>query len=217
MSETDDTPPSAGETERTIAVEDLWVMNRLGELGVEGIERRLGRLGGKQVAVTSERVRSGYVTDRTVETTFGESERVGTRTRLTETPHGFVLVLFPLASANNAATLMLSDAVEDLESAPNELAHSALVELGAIVANGFLDAWSDAFEERVDVGTPVLVHDDERSLIEKTIGREGELGLYIASTVHSPTHEIDADIYVFPRMETFSRLLDGFDPDQVQS
>jgi chemotaxis protein CheY-P-specific phosphatase CheC len=191
-------------------------MNRLGELGVEGVASRLERLGDRDDAeVSTEQVSIGFVDPTSVGATFPDEERVGIRVRLPGAPHGYVLVLFTMASANNAATLMLSDAVSDLSDVDNDLAHSALVELGAMMAYGFMDAWADTFDQRIDVGTPRRVSGAVDATVSRTIDSEEDLGVYIASRLHLPREGIDAEVFVFPSNDTFVRLLDLLTIEQV--
>jgi chemotaxis protein CheY-P-specific phosphatase CheC len=203
-------------TERRLPVRKLGVMNRLGELGVEGVASRLERLGDRDGAeVRTDQVSIGFVEPGSVDATFSTDDRVGIRVHLPGAPHGFVLVLFPMASANNAATLMLSDAVPDLSTVENDLAHSALVELGAMMAYGFMDAWADTFDQRIDVGTPQRVSGQVAGTVSGTLERGDDLGVYIASRLHLPREDIDADVLVFPSTDTFIRLLDLLTIEQV--
>jgi chemotaxis protein CheY-P-specific phosphatase CheC len=207
---------ATGAVERTVPISKLTVMNRLGQLGVDGVESRMERLGGRdtQLRVQTEQVNIGYASGRSVET-FDASDRVGIQVKLTSPPHGNVLVLFPVSSANNAATMMLSDAVSDLSSVDNDLAHSALVELGAMIASGFTDAWADSFDQRIDVGTPNRIQGTVRHCVAETLRLEGDFGLYIAARLHLPDRGVDADVIVFPDNDTFLKLLGLLDVAQV--
>jgi chemotaxis protein CheC len=202
-------------TARTLAVEKLSVMNRLGEIGVGGVADRLGHIGAAPAEVTTEQVKSGYATEASVAASFDDDDRVGVRVHLSGAPHGYVLVLFPMSSANNAATVMLSDAVEDLSAVPNEMAHDAVTELGGIVANGFLDAWADTFDQEVDAGAPSRVYGSQREILTTTTKLGEEIGLYIASRFHVPAQNIDTEVFVFPDTEVFLKLLELLDADRV--
>lgn len=209
-----DTRQTVASAERTLAVRKLGVMNRLGELGVDGVASRVERLGGDR-GVETEQVKCGYADPVALAASFDADDRVGIRVRLSSAPHGYVLVLFPMESANNAATMMLSDAVSDLSSVDNDLAHSALVELGAMMAYGFMDAWADTFDQRIDVGTPRRVSGPVGTAVARTVDREEDLGVYIASRLHLPREDVDAEVLVLPSNETFVRLLDLLTIDQV--
>lgn len=190
-------------------------MNRLGELGVGGVAGRLERLEGDgDATVTTEQVNLGYAEAATL-AAFEAEERVGVRVHLSSAPHGFVVVLFPMSSANNAATMMLSEAVSDLSEVDNDLAHSALVELGSMMAYGFMDAWADSFDQRIDVATPRRIHGDRRTVVDRTLRMGDDLGVYIGSRLHLPERGIDAEVLVFPDTGTFLQLLEYLGPEQV--
>jgi chemotaxis protein CheY-P-specific phosphatase CheC len=192
--------------ELTLPVRKLSVMNRLGRLGVDGVAARLSHLAGEE-GVAVEQIGCGYADPLALETSFDDDEHVGVRVGLASAPSGYVVVLFPLASANNAATMMLSDAVSDLSAADNDLAHSALVELGAMMASGFMDAWADTFDQQIDVGTPRRVQASPREAVRRTLRMDGELGIYVGTRLHLPDRGVDATVLVFPETDTFVKLL----------
>lgn len=199
------TNPTIGEL--SIRLERLAVMNRLGAIGVEGVTERLEKLGDERSDVTVEGARAGFVTRDGLGRAFSDDRRVGVRVRLKNDTRGYILVLFDMESVNRAATLMLSNAIEDLDEASNELAHSAVTELGGIIANGFADGIADAIGQEIDVGTPSLIGDDERSLVARTFNLSEALGLYISSRLRIPTHNLETSIYLFPNSQEMIKLL----------
>ncbi|MGM0590809.1 MAG: chemotaxis protein CheC [Halobacteriota archaeon] len=211
MSESEPEP----QTKLTIDIEKLGVLNQLGELGVEWVERRLGKLSGEETAVESELVKSGYVTPETLDLKFDEERRIGVAVRVRGAPHGSVLVLFPTESAKRAVMMMLADADEEPASVADEMAVSALVELGGIMANGFLDGLADTFDQHIDAGTPSTINDTKRHVIARVLDREQNRGLYLATTLHITTHDVEAEVYLFPENDTFVRILNLVDMDMV--
>jgi len=207
-----DEPPTAADC--TIAVESLAVMNRLGEIGIDGVERRLQRLH-PEAMVVSEQVAHGFARPDLLDVTFAGEERVGVKSRLPGAPFGCALVLFPLASANNAARLMLTDVVPGDETPSHSLARSAITELGGMVASGFLDAWADTFEQEIDVGAPTPVQDPERDIVRSAIRTEDDLGIYVASTLRLPAYDISVQVYLFPRTELMVEILERIDVSRV--
>lgn len=192
----------------TIRLETLGVMNRLGERGVSGIADRLRRLDCSDGEVVAERATGGFIPRDGVDAAFGDEDSVGVRVSLSDVPGGYVLVVFGLASANRAATMMLSNTVDDLESASNELAQSAVTELGGMIAYGFVDAFADAVGREVDVRRPLLFTDTERALVERTLDKEEGLGLYIASRFRLPEEDVTTDVYLFPDSEAMIRAVE---------
>lgn len=200
---------------RTVAIEKLAIMNLLGEIGADGVEERLGGMSSFEGQVVSEQVKCGFVVPDLLGCTFSDEERLGSMTRLPGVPYGYALVLLSKPSAGNAAGLLLSVAYDDLSEVSDELAHSALIELGGIMANGFLDAWADTFDQRIDVGAPTPVHDTERAIVGRVLGAGDDLGLYIASRLHVPSYDIHADVYLFPQTATFIEILNRLDVSRV--
>jgi chemotaxis protein CheY-P-specific phosphatase CheC len=198
-----------------IPLDDLAVLNALGELGIDGVADRLQQLDKYDASVESELVKAGYLSDATLRSRFGGAQRAGARVRLPGAPYGYALALFPTGSANNAAALMLSDAVEDVSGASEEMARSALTELGGYMINGFLDAWADTFGQRIDVGAPSPVHNTEREILGRTVRTSDDLGLYITSRLRLPKHRIMAQVYLLPENETFVNILDRIDMDML--
>lgn len=192
--------PEAG---LTIPVEKLAITNWLGEVGVEGVERRLRRLPVDDLSVRSEQVKSGYAAAESVDAQFGTDARVGVKVRLPTTPAGHMLVLYSPESANHAAALMLENAVEDVAAAPFEMARDALTELSNMVASGFVDEWADLFDRHIVTAAPTFVQNPERELIRRVVTGEEGLGLYITSRIRIPEYDIDASIFLFPEEETF--------------
>ena len=199
----------------TIPIAKLGVMNQLGEVGIDGVEKRLQRLDNYNATVKSELVKSGYAEPETVGVQFGGDQRAGARVKLPSAPHGYALVLFPTYSANNAAALMLSDAVEDLSNVSEEMARSALTELAGIMASGFLDSWADTFEQRIDVSAATAVHNTEREIVGRTVAADDKLGIYITSRLRLPEHGVLAQVYLFPENETFVRILERVEVEMM--
>jgi chemotaxis protein CheC len=191
----------------SIPIRKLGVMNRIGQVGIDGVEHRLQRLDNYGAAVESELVKSGHVDEASLPRTFRDVERAGVRVRLPTAPNGYAVVLFSPESANNAAALMLDDAVDDLNGVSEEMARSALTELGGIMASGFVDGWANAFEQRIDVVAPTALHNTEREIVGQTVAGDDGLGIYITSRLRLPDHGVVAQVYLFPENETFVRIL----------
>jgi len=187
----------------TIPIEKLAIMNWLGEVGVDGVEKRLCRLPVDEISVQSEQVKSGYVGSQSVDAQFGADSRVGVKVRIPNTPAGHMLVLFTPESANNAAALMLENAVDDVASASFEMARDSLTELSNMIASGFVDEWADLFDRHIVTAAPMFVQNPERELIRRVVAGDDELGLYITSRLRIPEYDVDASILLFPEEETF--------------
>jgi chemotaxis protein CheC len=208
-------PPNEGSRDGwTIPIEKLAVMNRLGEVGADGVEERVAKLGIDEVV--SEQVKCGYVTPDDAAMQFSDADRVGVRVRLPGAPGGYVLVLFAPASANRAAAVMLEDSDEEVATASEEMAWSTVQELGSIMSSGFVDSWANMFDERIDIATPETVRNTEADILRATVGADDGLGIYIASQLHIPAYDIDASVYVLPDTRTFLKILAQLDVGTIQ-
>ncbi|KAB1197173.1 MULTISPECIES: chemotaxis protein CheC [Haloferax] len=200
-----------------IDIEKLGVLNYLGKLGVTGVESRLGKLAGKSTAVRSEVVKNGYVDDSSVDLAFPDEKRLGVRVGLNGVPHGCMLVLFPPASAKRAVRMMLADTNEDVAEVSNDMAVSSIVELGGMVANGFLDALADTFDQHIATWPPVTRNSQLPQIIERAITDEEDRGLYLETKFHITSHNIDVELYLFPENEVFVEILNRLDMDAVSA
>ncbi|KAB1192344.1 hypothetical protein GJR96_02355 [Haloferax sp. MBLA0076] len=198
-----------------IDIEKLGVLNYLGELGVTGVESRLGKLAGKSTAVRSEVVKNGFVDEDSVDLAFPSEKRLGVRVGLNGVPHGCILVLFPPASAKRAVRMMLADTNEDVADVSNDMAVSSIVELGGMVANGFLDALADTFDQHIATWPPVTRNSQLPQIIERAVTDEDDRGLYLETKFHITSHDIDVELYLFPENEVFVEILNRLDMDTV--
>ena len=200
-----------------IDIEKLGVLNYLGELGVSGVESRLGKLAGKSTAVRSEVVKNGYVDESSVDLAFPDEKRLGVRVGLNGVPHGCMLVLFPPASAKRAVRMMLADTDEDVAEVSNDMAVSSIVELGGMVANGFLDALADTFDQHIATWPPVTRNSELPQIIERAITDEEDRGLYLETKFHITSHDIDVELYLFPENEVFVEILNRLDMEGMSA
>ena len=69
--------PPERKADRRIEIRKLGVLNQLGELGVDGVESRLGKLAGRPTAVESDVVKNGYVDASSVDLAFPAEKRLG--------------------------------------------------------------------------------------------------------------------------------------------
>lgn len=195
-------PTAATENRLSIPLETLAVLNWLGDNGIVGVEKRLNQVLDDDLTVTAEQVKIGYAEDGTVPVQFTDEKRMGARVLVHKPLAGNVSVLFPIGSANKAATLMLKRAVDDLASVSVEMGRDALTELCNMMVNGFIDEWSTLFNTTIDTSSPIAVDDTERTHVRRVL-KHCDVGLYISSRLSIPRYDIDGVIYVFPGNEQF--------------
>jgi chemotaxis protein CheC len=194
----------------TMPVRRLAMMNQLAELGFDGVADRLTELR-PEMRVEAEHAWSGFADRSALAAQFSDGERVGVLTRLPNGPGGYVAVVFPVGSANRAAAIMLRETTDDLTTIGQDMASSALKELGNMMASGFVDAWANRFDYEIDFSTPSLVRGSETEIISRTLNAEPALGLYIASTVRLPEYDITSTVYLFPETDAFLNAVETID------
>jgi chemotaxis protein CheY-P-specific phosphatase CheC len=198
-----------------IPLETVGVLNWLGDVGVDGVESRLNDVPAGELSARTEHVKIGYAGAESIVDQFGVEDRAGARIRLRKPFAGTVLVLFPVKSANRAASLMLRSAVEDVESVVStEMGRDALTELCNAMANGFVDEWAELFDTPIDTGPPVAVQNPEMTLIQR-ISSVSDVRLYLTAAFRIPEHDVDATIFVFPGDEAFVSKIARLDPEVI--
>ncbi|WP_247009435.1 hypothetical protein [Halorientalis litorea] len=201
---------------RRFPIGKLSVMNRLAELGTNSAADRLQQVNATNGVVETDPVQVGYATDAALTQSFGTGERTGARIQIREVPHGYVLVLFPLRAANNAAALMLSNTVDDVSEVSGEMARSALTELSGILANGYFDVWANRFGEEIVVSEPSAVQNTEREIVQQVVNTSDDVGLYLRSRLRVPASGVTANVYLFPETETFLQLTERVNPSMLE-
>lgn len=216
QSRNEPTPLTDSDGRLLIPLETVAVLNWLGETGVEGVESRLSQVLTDAFSVKAEHITIGYAGPETSLTRFGAEDRAGARIRLEKPCRGMVLVLFPVKSANRAASLMLERAVDDVESiVSTAMGRDALTELCHMMANGFIDEWATVFDAPFTTGPPIAVQNPEMMLVNRIVSRS-EVGLYLTSRVHIPEHEIDATVFVIPGDKQFVSTISQVGPEVIE-
>jgi chemotaxis protein CheC len=213
--DTGDSAPRTDDDRLTIPLETIAVLNWLGDIGVDGVESRLDQVLADDLTVETEQVRIDHAESEEILTRFGAEDRAGARVPLRKPFAGNLLVLFPVKSANRAASLMLERAVDDVESVVStEMGRDALTELCNMMANGFVDEWATAFDTPFDTGAPVAVQNPEMTLLHR-IFSASELGLYLTARLHIGEHDIDAIVFVFPSEAAFVTKIPQVGPEVI--
>ncbi|UPV75203.1 chemotaxis protein CheC [Halorussus limi] len=212
--ESAETPPT-DDGRLTIPLETVAVLNWLGDVGVDGVESRLNKVPVGDLSARTDHVKIDYATAETVVDRFGVEDRAGARVRLRGPFSGTVLVVFPVKSANRAASLMLRSAVRDVESVVStEMGRDALTELCNAMANGFVDEWAERLDTPIDTGPPVAVQNPEMTLVQRVFSIS-DVGLYLTASLRIPEHDVEATVFVFPDDEEFVSKIARFGPKVI--
>lgn len=203
-------------TTNVLTIEERALADRLTQIGVSGVERRLQWLSNYNDSIEIETIRSGYVDSETADSTFRNIELVGGRTKIPGVPYGYAFAMFPPESASNAASLLLSTTVDDPGAVSTEMAESALSELSGMMISGFFDGLANRFGEEIPLSEPVSVHNTEREILRRTIGQKSVFGVYLAARIVLPSDGVTGLLYLFPHSATFLELLNRLEEGALE-
>ena len=164
-------------------------------------------------------------------------EKVGVRVELSGAIEGHSMVVFDADSARRVLETLLGEQFEDTapssdpddsgggtvgdawaEDRPDaepaefdELAESAMEEVGQIINSGFVDGWADVLETAIDMTTPEFVQGEEPGpFLEGLDAAPGEddMAIMFRSQIEAVGEEIGFTHYLFPDHDDFAALLD---------
>lgn len=197
-----------------VDIRKLPLISDLATVGASGVAEMLTKLTGEEAEMEVTRTTFAKVPD--LETSLGDEKRLGIRVRLTEPPHGHLLLLFEEESARRLTDLVLSDVGDDVDAATGELARSAVKEVGSMMVAGFVGGWADVLGTGIDYSTPQLVYAPAGEVVARTAAlRDDDHALVVDSGIHVPGPGIDGEIYALPRLSEFVALINDIEVTQA--
>jgi len=194
-----------------VDIRKLSFINEMAKVGTNGVAENMGKLTGEDARM--EVTKTNFVDVRDIKSQLDAGKRVGVRVRLLDEPHGHILILFPEASAKKITALTLRDVVEDMENVSEEMAKSAVEEMGNMMASGFITGWADVLGRAIDTAAPQLVYAQAGDIVVRTAGLgNDDLALFFDSELTVPSYQIEAEIYAFPDLETFVGMINELEP-----
>ena len=193
-----------------VDIRKLSFINEMARVGTNGVAENLTKLIGEEA--TMEVRKTNFVDVSDIESQLDPGKRVGVRVRLLERPNGHILVLLPEESAKKTTALVLRDVVSDMSNVSGKMARSAVEEMGNMMASGFIDGWADVLGRSIDVAAPQLVYAPATDVVVRTAGLDGDdLALFFDSELSVPSYDIQAEIYAFPDLEAFVKMVNEID------
>jgi chemotaxis protein CheC len=135
-------------------------------------------------------------------------QRVGVLVELEGAIEGHSIIIFDRDSVITVLnTLVPGQSVDSFD----ELSQSALIELGQILNNGFIDGWADVLGTAIDVSTPEFV---EGSSADSLIGDlptapgPDDLALLFRSQIEATDTEVSFQHYLFPEHDSMATVLE---------
>jgi chemotaxis protein CheC len=133
--------------------------------GASRAGRGLSGLMGQEITIHVPSVRLGTKADACDAVGGEESIVLGAYLSMTGDVTGHVMLLFPVARALECVDLMCGQAI-GTTTEPDELASSAVGELGNIVGSAFINALADKMNLILHPSPPTILHDMAIALVE---------------------------------------------------
>ena len=140
------------------------LLKRAAKDGARRAERGLGRLVGQHITVEVPSIRFGTKWDACDALGGAEQVALGAYFEVDGDFAGHVMLLFPERQALDCVDLMSGNSPGT--ATLDDLAESAITELGNIVGSAFVNALADTAALTLQPSPPVLVHDMAMALIE---------------------------------------------------
>ena len=193
-----------------VDIRKLSFINEMAKVGTNGVAENMSKLTGEDAQM--EVTKTTFVDVDDLESQLDPGKRVGVRVRLLDSPHGYILVLFPEESAKKITALMLRDVVDDMSNVSGKMARSAVEEMGNMMASGFIDGWADVLGQAIDIAAPQLVYASTSDIVVRTANLgDDDLALFFDSELTVPSYQLEAEIYAFPDLEEFVEVVNGIE------
>jgi chemotaxis protein CheY-P-specific phosphatase CheC len=142
-------------------------------------------------------------------------EYVGTTMEFEGTPSGYLVILFPEASAANIAEEMMP--MEPEGEGLTEMHESAIEELCNIMTSGFIDGWANVLQNAVEHTPPEYVENMDMALVEIVTEQLGPFQTHaytIESHMKTDEIEFDCEIHALPNEADLGEALEDLVVDR---
>ncbi|WP_255191895.1 chemotaxis protein CheC [Natronobeatus ordinarius] len=202
-------------TNEGIEYNKLDGFDRMAEQGAEEVAKTATTLTGIETNVEIRRL--NFVSLETIPETVSNETLVGVAFEFDGTPSGYLLFLFDEESAYEIADAMIPMGLDENEGF-GEMGKSAIMELGNIMASGFLDGWANVLDTAIDHSTPEFIHDIGAAAVDPVIiqlGENQDFAFVFDTVVTADGREFDCDIYAIPDESDLERALNDLDVDRI--
>lgn len=195
-----------------VAVEKLATLREMAQSGAQTASESVSEMTGIDSSVDVTRL--SFVPVENVPAELPDQQYVGVVLEFKDAPGGYVLILFPEASAREVVTALMPG-TQDVESFDG-MAKSAMKEIGNVMTSSFVDGWANVLDETIDISTPQFVHDNGRAIAESVVARLGQRqanAILLDAILRADDRAFDCEIYVLPDENELRDALDDIDPD----
>ena len=189
----------------------LAALSIVADIGLLRAARALSEMAGVEIQALAAQVRRVPLTD--VPRMVGGSDVVvaGVYLGITGDISGHIMLMLPLVEAHQLASMLLEAPVESGEEL-DEMAQSALAEVGNITGSFFLSALADSCSMMILPTPPAVVVDMGGAILDAvlaSLGEESADDIFVIDTLFRQSNEqVDAFFLVLPRQTDMQVLLD---------
>lgn len=201
-------------TSEGIDYDKLDGFDRMAEQGAEEVAETATTMTGIDTSVEIRRL--NFVSLETIPETVADETLVGVAFEFDGTPSGYLLFLFDEESAHEIVDAMVPTATDTDEF--GEMGKSAIMELGNIMASGFLDGWANVLDTTIDHSTPEFVHDTGAAAVDPVVvqlGEDQDFAFVFDTVVMADGRDFDCQIYAIPDEDDLERALNDLDTGRI--
>lgn len=200
-----------------LPLDGLTTFDRMAREGASAAAENLTAMTGVETGVEVSQLRFLPIED--VAAHVGDEVVAGTVFELSGGLDGYLAILFSEGSALTVADAMMPTDVDD---EIDDMAASALSEVGNVMTSGVVDGWADVLGTGIDHSPPEFVHDMGTAAVEPVLGRlatEQDHAFVVDSTVRTADRAVACDVYALPDERDLTTVLqelsDAGDPVDV--
>jgi chemotaxis protein CheC len=189
----------------------LRALTVVADIGLLKAARALSEMAGTEIQAIPAQVRQVPLTS--VPEMVGGSETVvaGVYLGITGDISGHIMLMLPLAEAHQLASMLLGEPLEAGEVL-DEMAESALAEMGNVTGSFFLSALADSCSMTIMPTPPTVVVDMGGAILDAvlaSLGEESSADIFAIDTMFKQSDEqVDAFFLVLPRQSDMQHLLE---------
>jgi len=198
-----------------IAYDKLDGFDRMAERGAEEMAETATKLTGIETNIEIRRL--NFVSLEAIPQQVPDEKLVGVAFEFDGVPSGYLLFLFDEASAHEIVDAMVPMDVDD--DGFDEMGRSAIMELGNIMASGFLDGWANVLDTTIDHSTPEFIHDIGPAAVDPVVvglGANQEYAFVFDTLVVADGHAFDCEVYAIPDSSDLERALNDLEVGRIE-
>ncbi|WP_290816097.1 chemotaxis protein CheC [Halovivax sp.] len=200
-----------------IEYDKLDGFDRMAEQGADEVANTATTLTGIETSVEIRRL--NFVSLETIPEEVANETLVGVAFEFDGTPSGYLLFLFDEDSAREIIEAMVPTGSDDDTDEFDQMGKSAIMELGNIMASGFLDGWANVLDTTIDHSTPEFIHDIGAAAVDPVIiqlGENQDYAFVFDTMVVADGREFDCEVYAIPDEDDLERALNDLDVDRIE-